>query len=134
MRRATQGGADATLTWHVGCCQVLPRHRVDAERWRMCDRVRRLSPFILDSCFLLHSTTYLPSFALSLFCPHLYVYRTVLLSTLPSLFVIGERYTSAWGIIPMCTTTTVAAHERTVNDNKRTTYIARHRHYAANLL
>lgn len=28
----------ATLTWHVGRYQVLPRHRVDAERRRMCDR------------------------------------------------------------------------------------------------
>lgn len=35
--RPVRGDAGATLTWHVGRYQVLPRHRVDAERRRMCD-------------------------------------------------------------------------------------------------
>lgn len=35
--RPVRSDAGATLTWHVGRYQVLPRHRVDAERRRMCD-------------------------------------------------------------------------------------------------
>lgn len=46
MDRGTRGEGwpfGATLTWHVGRYQVLPRHRVDAERRRMCDRSPRPS-------------------------------------------------------------------------------------------
>jgi len=44
--------AGATLTWHVGRYQVLPRHRVDAERRRMCDSPSPLNPFRLSSPLL----------------------------------------------------------------------------------
>lgn len=50
--RLVRSDAGATLTWHVGRYQVLPRHRVDAERRRMCDSRSLLTlvhPFRLSS-------------------------------------------------------------------------------------
>lgn len=52
--RPVRSDAGATLTWHVGRYQVLPRHRVDAERRRMCDSrspSRPAHPFPLSSSF-----------------------------------------------------------------------------------
>lgn len=55
----------ATLTWHVGRYQVLPRHRVDAERRRMCDRSPRPRPPLPSTVTLFIPLLYIPLLSLS---------------------------------------------------------------------
>lgn len=132
-RRAARGGAGATLTRHVGCCQVLPRHRVDAERWRMCGRV---CPSFLPSFRTPQPLLARPAALLS---ARIRVCGVLLVSLR---FCIGG-YTPVWyhsNARHLCTTTTTIAHHHHChcNHSMSTTTSRRrisswHRHYTANL-
>lgn len=89
--RPVRSDAGATLTWHVGRYQVLPRHRVDVERKRMCD-----SLFTLAHLFRLSSRVPRTSIALSL--SSLRSCRATLVS--PCFCTMGD--TPLHNIAPMC--------------------------------
>jgi len=96
--RPVRSDAGATLTWHVGCYQVLPRHRVDAERRRMCDSrfpltLALLSPFVSSFVSLLMLRALLSLF--SLCSCH---------ATLVSPRFCTRGDTSLCSITPMCAT------------------------------
>lgn len=98
--RPVRSDAGATLTWHVGRYQVLPRHRVDAERRRMCDS---RSPLTLAYPFRL--TTRLPLVLRVLLSP--YRFPPYARATLVSLRFCTRGDTPLCSIAPTCATLTL---------------------------
>lgn len=144
MDRATRGKgwpSGATLTWHVGRYQVLPRHRVDAERRRMCDRSPR-PPFpssvtLFVPLLLRFSFFFYHALSLSFFLPFSH-------SSLPSCaraahttlvsprFLHEGRYTPAVvSRLDVCATLAPSPlpSQSATTSRRRIS----HRHYAANL-